>query len=60
MPQSNISHDHSTYRADCTDCEMYVGPKRQSEQEAEADAQAHKSEPIHKDCNVEIEVTQSH
>lgn len=61
MPQ-NINHDHFSfkYRADCTTCEKYVGPKRNSKQEASADAQAHKSEPDKDEHIVKIEVTQSY
>jgi hypothetical protein len=63
MRQSNITHGHyftMTYRADCIiDCEKYVGPTRKSIQEAEADAQKHKSVPAYKDHVVKIEVTQS-
>ncbi len=60
MSPIKISNDHSICRAYCTDCERYVGPTRQLEADAQADAQAHKREIDHEDCNVEIEVTQSH
>lgn len=48
-----------SYRADCTDCAKYVGPKRKTKPEADADAQAHKIIPANKDHAVNIEVTQS-
>ena len=59
MPQNDISIDHRTYRADCKDCEKYVGPPRRLEEEADADMLAHKRVIGNEDCNVEIEVTQS-
>jgi hypothetical protein len=61
MPQSNDLHDHFkfSYRADCTNCEKYVGPKRTTKQAADADKQAHINEPANHDHVVKIEVTQS-
>lgn len=61
MPH-NINHDHFsfTYRADCTTCEKYVGPKRNSKQEASTDVQIHKSKLGNDEHIVKIEVTQSY
>ncbi|SDD85915.1 hypothetical protein [Pedobacter soli] len=61
MPQ-NIKHNPFTfiYRADCTTCEKYVGPKRKSKYEAEADGEDHKALPNNEDHIVKIEVTQSY
>ncbi len=61
MPQLTNSNDHFkfSYRADCTNCAKYVGPKRKTKPEAEADVQAHKIIPKYKDHVVKIEVTQS-
>jgi hypothetical protein len=56
----NISYNFNIfYRADCTTCNKYVGPKRISKPEADADKENHKSIPENKDHEVEIEVTQS-
>jgi len=62
MPQNNNNHDHFnfSYRADCTTCETYVGPKRTSKQSAEADAQQHKAILTNKEHDVKIEVTQTY
>ena len=61
MPTTITTHDHFnfSYRADCSYCEKYVGTKRKTKQEADADAQVHKSVPANKDHVVKIEVTQS-
>jgi hypothetical protein len=60
MPLETIVDDHFkfSYRADCIDCEKYVGPKRKSKPDAEADMQSHKNQPEYKDHEVKIEVTQ--
>ena len=61
MPQVNNVNDHFkfSFRADCTDCERYVGPKRKTKPDADADALAHKSIPANLNHIVKIEVTQS-
>lgn len=61
MAKSTNSHDHFnfSYRADCMDCEKYVGPKRKTKQEADTDALTHKSISSNKEHEVKIEVTQS-
>ena len=53
-------HFSFVYRADCLTCEKYVGPKRDTKQEAEADAKTHKSSALNKDHEVKIEVTQKY
>ena len=61
MRQTINLHEHFnfSYRADCTTCTKYVGPKRKTKQEADKDAQVHKSNPANTDHDVKIEVTQS-
>lgn len=59
MPQNKNYNFNIYYRADCITCHKYVGPKRKSKPEADADKENHKSIPEYKDDEVEIEVTQS-
>jgi len=61
MSKKTIKQNHFNflYRADCTDCKKYVGPKRKSKSEAEQDSLDHKKEPGNKDHDVKIEETQS-
>ncbi|KMQ60147.1 hypothetical protein ACM46_18100 [Chryseobacterium angstadtii] len=52
------TRDHSTlYRADCIDCDRYVGGKTTKEQ-ADIDKANHKSLPGFADHEVKIEITQ--
>lgn len=62
MPKIQTNNDHFKfiYRADCINCQKYVGEKRESKTEAEIDRQNHKSFPGNKDHEVKIEVTQSY
>jgi hypothetical protein len=47
-----------TFRADCVTEEKYVGPKRNTQEEAEKDKARHLSIPGHEEDEVEIERTQ--
>jgi hypothetical protein len=47
-----------TYRADCLTEGKYVGPRRDTIEEAEADAASHLATPGNEDHQVEIEITQ--
>jgi hypothetical protein len=55
---SDHPHFKFSYRAYCLDCEGYVGRQRDFQSEAETDRTSHKSDPMNKDHEVKIEVTQ--
>ena len=48
-----------SFRAACNDCGKYVGPKRSTESDADADGQAHKEISGNEDHDVITEETQS-
>jgi hypothetical protein len=58
---TDILHDHFSfsYRADCRTCKQYVGPDRESKEETDSDARAHKKVIGNEDHDVKVKVTQS-
>jgi len=48
-----------SFRAACNDCNKYVGPKRDTAEEADADGQAHKEIPGNEGHDVFPEETQN-
>jgi len=61
MLKKNISKEPFNYsfRAACNDCGKYVGPKRDTEADADADGQVHKEIPENEGHDVFTEETQS-
>ena len=57
---TNEAHEHFTfsYKADCLTCGKYVGKKRKTRSEAQADADTHVRQAGNEAHNVGIQVTQ--